>query len=286
MYRILLILFLCTLTGSCATYRSKNEKIETTVCGMFKEPFVFWLWNRSAGLPDPLRLEGFHGAAAISYTTSDGRVLNGYHLKSTSSDSVKHGSVLVAQGNAMLADRLLTMFSDLTNAGLDVYVFDYRGYGRSGGNRRLKAIVNDYRELFANVIRPEGGRHYLYGISFGGIIVSNVIGSGATFDRAVVDSSPSRLSPHGCAKEYDPVENMPQDASRIFVLAGQDDKLIRPSDSEELRTIVHLRGGKALLSADFGHPFMDTGQAIQRERMTLIRNYLIDPINSSTNNGQ
>lgn len=286
MYRIILIFLISILSSSCATYWAKNEKLENTVCGIFKEPFVFWLWNRSAGLPDPAKVEKVSNAIPVSYKTRDGRVLNGYHLKSTASDGVKLGSVLVAQGNAMLADRLLTAFSELTDAGLEVYIFDYRGYGQSEGNRRLKAIISDYRDIFANIVPSGKGKRYLYGISFGGIVVFNVIRSGAVFDRAVVDSSPSRLSPYGCPEKYDPVENVPRDASRILVLAGEHDKVVRPSDSEELRTLVHQRGGRSLLKANFAHPFMDVGPTIYSERMTLVRDHLIDYAGSSTSNGQ
>ena len=44
---------------------------------------------------------------------------------------VARGYLLVVQGNAMLADQIITHFDPFARSGYDVYIFDYRGYGRS-----------------------------------------------------------------------------------------------------------------------------------------------------------
>lgn len=77
------------------------------------------------------------------------------------------GYLLIAQGNAILADQILSSFAQFANAGLDVYIFDYRGYGRSGGKRWLKAIVSDYREIIESLNSLEYSAHRFYAMSFG-----------------------------------------------------------------------------------------------------------------------
>jgi alpha/beta superfamily hydrolase len=53
----------------------------------------------------------------------------------------------VAPGNAMLADQIMGELQFFRDLGLDVYIFDYRGYGLSQGKSRLAALISDYREI-------------------------------------------------------------------------------------------------------------------------------------------
>lgn len=271
----LILPFLTVSLASCAVFNSHSGNPETSVCGPFKEPFVFWLWSRSAGEANPLQAQQIKNAEAIKYKTADGRVLRGYKLKHAGEDGVARGSVLLAQGNAMLADQILPTITSLSEAGIDVYLFDYRGYGQSEGKRRLKAIVSDYKEIFENLLPKNTGKRFLYGISFGGIVVSNVIGSGIQFDRAVIDSSPSRLSNHGCEEKYDPLVNIPTDASNILVIAGDNDHIVKPADSLELRTAIEQHGGTSVFRTDFAHPFMDSPET-HLGRTAIIKRYLLE----------
>lgn len=272
----LILSFLSVLLVSCAPLTPQSESPETSVCGSIQEPLIFWLWRRSAGEVNPALARQIENAQAITYTTSDGRVLQGYRLKHTAKDGVVRGHLLLAQGNAMLADQLLWHISDFSAAGIEVYLFDYRGYGRSEGKRRLNAIISDYKAIFEHLVPKNSGRRFLYGISFGGIVMSNLIGSGVEFDRAVIDSSPSRLSNHGCQKQYDPVLNVPQDASRIMLITGEKDRVVKPADSQELRATIEQHGGLSVFHPDFAHPFMDASMEIHRARMALIKRFLLD----------
>ena len=65
-------------------------------------------------------------------------------------------------GNAMLANRLLSHFIHFASAGVDVYIFDYRGNGKSEGKRRLKAMVSDYLQI----IDMLNSRPYTYRLFF------------------------------------------------------------------------------------------------------------------------
>lgn len=271
----LMLPFLCLFLAACASLEPKSANLETSVCGAVQEPFIFWIWSRSAGKVNPSLAQQVPNSEPLSYRTVDGRVLHGYKLRSSAQDGRVRGSVLLAQGNAMLAEHLLGEMAELSQAGLDVYIFDYRGYGQSEGKRRLKAIVSDYREMYENVLPKDRGKRLLYGISFGGIVLSNVIGSGIQFDAAVIDSSPSRLSNHGCEDKYDPVANIPQNASKITVIAGLRDTVIKPDDSHELRAAVEKQGGKSVFSPDFAHPFMDSSAQTRLARMALVKRHLL-----------
>lgn len=248
---------------------------EQAVCGALKERFAFWVWSRAAGKPDAHAADRFPNADPVTYKTADGRLLKGYRLRSTAGDGVVRGSVLVAQGNAMLADQLLSSLDIFAQAGFDTWIFDYRGYGKSEGVRRLKAIVSDYRALSDHVRGSTRGPHRLYGISFGGVVLLNVVGSGAVFDRIVIDSSPARIAFLGCPESYDPAAHFPLDASRFLIIAGERDTVVRAEDSRELVELARTRGGRAEVRADFAHPFMDPDSRVHRERLELIRSFLV-----------
>lgn len=269
-------LILALLCVSAVPYAAADasEATETSVCGRFKEPLVFWLWSRAAGSPDPPAARRVPNAEAVVHRTRDGRLLRGYRIKAAADDGVVRGTLLVAQGNAMLADQLLPSLSLFSTAGMDTWIFDYRGYGGSAGKPRLRAILEDYVELYERVFAGATGARFLYGISFGGIVQLNLIGSGAAFDRAVIDSTPSRGSLFGCPVKYDPVENLPRDSSRLLFVGGHRDTVVPLHDSRELFDRARERGARIDVRAEFAHPFMDADSAIHQQRLGLIRRFL------------
>lgn len=266
---------LMAISGGC-TSPGDSRATEVSVCGWIKEPTVFALWSRLAGAPEPGRAGHVPNAAAITFKTKDDRILSGYKLSSTKPGGAIVGRLLVAQGNAMLSEQLLPSLTGFADAGVEVYIFDYRGYGKSEGKPRLKAIVSDYREMADQLPSPPIGKRFLYGISFGGIVVLNVIGSGATYDRVVIDSTPSRISTRGCPRAFDPLENLPSDTSRMLLIAGQKDTVVPLRDSEDLVTRARNLGARTEVRAEYAHPFMDTDGEIQRSRLELIKSFLLE----------
>lgn len=263
----------------CAsTFAEMSEpNLEERVCGL-KEPVAFWFWSIAAGQPDSSRLAHLRNVEDISLNTQDGRVLRGYALKAASpgKDPVSpKGYLLVAQGNAMLADQILGNFVGFANSGLDVYIFDYRGYGRSEGKRRLKAIVSDYREIIEHLDSLQYPAQRFYGMSFGGIVVLNALQSRLGDHRVVIDSTPSRLSDYGCPETYDPVQNLPQYGANHLMIVGLKDHVVTPMQSKELLKIAEERGAAILRDPDFSHPFMDQKLSVHQRRMQAVKGFLL-----------
>lgn len=252
--------------------------LEKTVCGI-KEPVVFWLWSSLAGSPKPARVSDLSNAEPVAFSTTDDRILRGYQLKAIPSKreptARARGYLLVAQGNAMLADQILGSFMPFAKAGIDVYVFDYRGYGQSTGKRRLKAIVNDYREIIAHLDSQRYSVPLLYGMSFGGIVLLNAL-KGMTEDRRVViDSTPSRLSDYGCPQAYDPVMNLPKDASNLLFIVGLRDHVVKEERSEELVGLAKVQGATVIVDPDMAHPFMDQNRSVHTRRIDTVKSFLL-----------
>ena len=251
--------------------KEAETDLETSVCGFLREPLAFWSFRNMAGRPDAGRVTGITGVERLAFTTRDGRVLGGYRLRA----AAPLGYLLVAQGNAMLADRIMNVLAFFRETGLDVYVYDYRGYGLSEGNSRLKAIVSDYREIVASLNAQGYDRRYLYGMSMGGVILTNAVGPSEAYDALVVDASPGRIAYLGCPEDYDPVHNLPQDGSKLMVIIGLRDQVVPPQEIEEIAKIVQERGGLVLKSPEFAHPLQDIDPAIRRRRFQAVADFLV-----------
>ncbi len=236
------------------------------------------MWSWAAGDPNPARVVDRLHIERTEHAAGDGRILRGYRYRAISpsgATGAARGYVLVAGGNAMLADQIIAEMEFLARAGLDVYVYDYRGYGESEGKRRLKAIVEDYKEI-TGALNTQYERGLLYGISFGGIVLLNVIGAGIDFTAAVIDSSPSRVSDYGCPEQFDPVENLPVDGSRLLVIRGAADRVVTPAMSEELGAVAQRNGGCHHFDERFDHPFMDHSIRDHERRLRMVRDFLVD----------
>jgi fermentation-respiration switch protein FrsA (DUF1100 family) len=244
---------------------AQQTEYERAVCGSIREPFTFWMWRRTAGDPHPERAGRIKGAASIDFSTGDGRLLRGFKIAA----SAPSGFLLVAQGNAMLADQLLADMQSFRDLGLDVYIYDYRGYGLSQGKSRLAAIVADYTGIVSQLSTLGYSKRLLYGISMGGVILLNAAGKSRLYTRLVVDSSPARISTLGCPERYDPVAHLPEDSSRIMIISGARDTVVPPSQMEDLLREGRARGARVLRDDQFAHPFQDYEETHRRRRKEI-----------------
>ncbi len=256
-------------------YATASER-ESTVCGAFKEKFLFWLWSSAAPDPNESRVVSLRYVQNVKFITSDNKKLNGYRYLAHDNQKGEvpaKGYILMALGNAMISDQIIKHLRGFAEKGYDVYIYDYRGYGYSEGKRRINAIIEDYKEIIIS-LNQKYDRHMLYGVSFGGAVIMNAIGSGIQFDAAVIDSSPSRLSPHGCPEKLDPINNLPEDAKNILVITGQADQILKSRMTSEFRLAAKNNNAEVFDGTEYGHPFMDKSQEIYRERMAMIIKFL------------
>lgn len=272
-----LLIFLFLLATGMVTAQDgradMSRDLESSVCGI-KEPFLFWLWSSMAGRPDKQRLAGLTGIDDLSYTTTDGRQLRGYRLV-THTQNPK-GYLLVLQGNAILADQLIAEFMGYARAGYDVYMYDYRGYGRSEGKRRLKAMVSDTREILAALNAKPYARRLVYAFSFGGILLLDAYEPGMSLDKIVIDSSPARLSDYGCPQEFDPVSHLPTACANFMFIVGLQDTVVTPRMSQALLNQAEICKAQVVRDTHFQHPFMDPEPANHQRRMRMIEDFLLN----------
>ncbi|WP_103068083.1 alpha/beta hydrolase [Aquimarina sediminis] len=96
--------------------------------------------------------------------TRDGAVLNGLHFKVNN----PRGVVLYLKGNSKSIKGWGKFAVDFTRHGYDVFMLDYRGFGKSTGRRSFKAIKRDLQFVY-NKIKDKVEEKYiiLYGRSMG-----------------------------------------------------------------------------------------------------------------------
>lgn len=107
----------------------------------------------------------------VAFEAEDGTRLHGWWIRSPRQPAIAH--VLLAHGNAgNIGDRVLHA-KLLTDAGLDVFLFDYRGYGRSEGRPNEEGTYRDARAARQALVRQPGvdGTRIVYlGESIGGAV--------------------------------------------------------------------------------------------------------------------
>jgi len=249
---------------------AKETDVEAAVCGVFREPLMFWLWHTMAGKANPRSLTNIPGVEPVKFKTRDGITLGGYKLAAKNPKAY----LLVAQGNAMIADRLAADLQFFRDLGSDVYIYDYRGYGVSHGKSRLAAIVDDYIEIVGHLNTLGYGKRFLYGISMGGVILLNAVGNTNLYSRLIVDSAPARISNLGCPERYDPVAHLPNDGARVMIISGGRDSVVPPGQMDELIRLARTRGARILEDPEFAHPYQDSSAALHRRRQHEVADFL------------
>jgi hypothetical protein len=112
-------------------------------------------------------------------------------------------------------------------------------------------------------------------MSFGGIVLLNAL-NGMTEDRMItIDSTPSRLSDYGCPQAYDPVINLPKDASNFLFIVGLRDHVVKEARSEELVELAKTRGGTVIVDPEMAHPFMDQNRSVHTRRIETVKSFLL-----------
>jgi fermentation-respiration switch protein FrsA (DUF1100 family) len=110
------------------------------------------------------------------FTTADGHRLHGWwvHPPAGSEPDTEDGPVLLYfHGNAGNLTHRAATVATLARLGLRVFIFDYRGYGRSEGRPDEKGLYEDARAAWRVLTLEHGispGRIVLYGKSLGGAV--------------------------------------------------------------------------------------------------------------------
>ncbi|HXG58020.1 MAG TPA: alpha/beta hydrolase [Thermoanaerobaculia bacterium] len=120
-----------------------------------------------------------------------GEILHAWHARAE--DPI--ASALYCHGNAGNLTTVAGMIPHLLAAGIDVLLFDYRGFGRSSGKATVRGVMADALAAarFHDAIRPKHLPSLLYGYSLGGAIAVQLLRR-HPFDALILQSTFTSLS--------------------------------------------------------------------------------------------
>lgn len=200
----------------------------------------------------------------LSYTsvrleTRDGVSLNGWLIPHPQSESV----VLYCYGNGGNLSNRIGMIELFHEMGLSVFIFDYRGYGKSEGNPSEEGTYLDgdaaWEYLLSIGYKPKN--IILYGESLGGAVAAKLVSEnkakGLVLAGSFTDINtlaqehyfflPIRLISR---YRYPTVEYLQKTDSPVLIVHSTEDKIVPYRYGQELfekakepKTLLSLRGG-------------------------------------------
>ena len=129
------------------------------IAGAFAIILAFWAGQRSLMYLPSGHLEtpsdvGLANAEALQLRTEDGLDLGAWFASSAAPTT--RGTIIVFNGNAGNRSYRGTLAARLTQAGFDVLLFDYRGYGGNAGSPSEDGLAADARAARAYLARRSG----------------------------------------------------------------------------------------------------------------------------------
>ena len=105
----------------------------------------------------------------VNFESADGTMLNGWFMDAVGGEA--KGTIVFSHGNAGSIGHHLWFVAWLAKEGYNVFMYDYRGFGKSGGSVNREGMVQDVNAAFNYVVsRPDVDADKLisYGHSLGG----------------------------------------------------------------------------------------------------------------------
>jgi uncharacterized protein len=129
-------------------------------------------------------------AEELWFETDDGEILYGWYCRSANPIA----SALYCHGNTGNLSNTAHVMPYLLDAGINVLLFDYRGFGRSTGSPSLSGIIDDgvTAARLHEQLRPKNLPAILYGYSLGGAIAAQIIRR-HPFDGLILQSTFTNL---------------------------------------------------------------------------------------------
>ena len=233
------------------------------------EKTLFAIFNLLAKATPNIDISKISGGETTYFITGDNRRLSGYRLKA---NSPPKGYLLLLQGNAFPADQLIQYFEPIRNLGIDIYAFDYRGYLKSEGKRRVYAMKKDYEEIVAS-LNKKYQKHFIYGTSFGGIVALTSFSNPEDLDLVILDGVPSSLDQFNILtyRDYAPINHLPSNCENFYIITSEKDSVIPAKVSKKLVERILLKGGETFEFQDRGHPFQQEDGDQKKERVLKIK---------------
>ena len=173
----------------------------------------------------------------VEFRAADGVRLHGWNTPPARAD----GPVLLwSHGNAgNISHRSENIAWLRRETGMGVFIYDYRGYGRSEGKPSEAGLYADARAAYAWLReRAEPGRIVLFGRSLGAAVAVRIAAEGAQARGLILESPFESLAALGekifpflpvrwmLRQEYDNVKWLPRAKLPVLILHGDADEIV------------------------------------------------------------
>lgn len=206
----------------------------------------------------------------VTFTTEDNVRLHGWYIPADHA----RATVLYFHGNAGNISGRLQTIELLHGLGLNVLIFDYRGYGKSEGRTTEEGTYNDAQAAWNYLISEKNlddGQIVIMGRSLGGAVaswlaartdpVATILESTFTSAADLGAEIYPWLPVHRIMKfDYNTLKNLKQIQSPVFMAHSRDDGVVPYHHGKTLfeaagdpKTFVELRGSH-------GSGFWETGE--------------------------
>jgi len=206
----------------------------------FQKKIIYYPFARLSGTPVDVNLE----YEDINFTTGDSVPLHGWFIPADSA----RGTLLFCHGNAGNISNRLESIRQFVEIGLNVFIFDYRGYGQSKGQLSEKGTYLDAEAAWDYLVNnknidPE--TIVIFGRSLGGAVAVN-LATVKAYRALIVESSftsmpdiaannfpwlPARWL---CRYKYNSYKKIPTIKRPILIIHSPDDDLIPYKHGQKL----------------------------------------------------
>ena len=220
----------------------------------------------------------------VGFKSADGTPLHGWWIAKRGKTA--KGTVVFSHGNAGSMGHHLGFIAWLAEAGYNVLMYDYRGFGKSGGSVNRRGMVDDVKAAFAYALTrrdPDCMRLISYGHSLGGAKSVTALGESPVrgLHAVVIDGAfasyqemarivggrlgeslvTDELAPKDFVKKLSPVP--------LLVVHGSRDEIVPVSQG--LKLFKSARPPKTLFEVEAGRH----GDSLSRDHGTFRKRMLV-----------
>ncbi len=205
----------------------------------------------------------------IQFETADGETLHGWWLPHAD----PRATLLFHHGNAGNVSHRLDSLQIFHDLGLEVLIFDYRGYGQSSGSPSEEGVYEDAHSAWRWLVDEQGvdpGSIVLFGRSMGGAVAANLA---ERIDAAglIVESTFTSVPDIGAELywwlpvrllarlEFNAADHVAAADMPVLVVHSPDDEIIPFSHGQRLYEAAGERGTLLEIQGDHNTGFLASG---------------------------
>lgn len=211
----------------------------------------------------------------VYFRTEDGIQLNGWFFPADTNTTRSGLVVLLCHGNGGNISHRLDMAAALLATGVNIFLFDYRGYGRSHGRPSEQGTYRDAESAYEWLKQKgfQGKDILLFGESLGGGVVAELatrVGVGGLVLQSTFTCIPdlgAELFPwlpvHWlCRIKYDTLSKLPRVKAPVLVMHSRNDNLVRFQHSQRNFAAANEPKLFCELTGEHNDPLMNRAQFI------------------------